>query len=60
MIAVDPDAPTDAEHAAEAVTKMRYMEFREQQSSTCSLGFRIEAMKVRKHGKIISFFKIML
>ncbi|CAB0016968.1 unnamed protein product [Nesidiocoris tenuis] len=47
MIAVDPTAPTEAEHKAQAVTKLRYMEFREQQSSTCSLGFRIEAMKFR-------------
>lgn len=46
MVAVDAGAPTDAERQVEAVTKLRYMQFREQQSSTCSLGFRIEAMKV--------------
>ncbi|XP_063216453.1 inositol-trisphosphate 3-kinase homolog isoform X2 [Bacillus rossius redtenbacheri] len=47
MVQVDPSAPTREEHQQKAVTKMRYMQFREQQSSTCSQGFRIEAMKFR-------------
>lgn len=47
MIAIDPSAPTPEEHQAKAVTKLRYMQFREQQSSTCRQGFRIEAMKCR-------------
>ncbi|KAL1501898.1 hypothetical protein ABEB36_007135 [Hypothenemus hampei] len=47
MIAIDPTAPTEEEHRQKAVTKLRYMQFRELQSSTCSQGFRIEAMKCR-------------
>lgn len=47
MVAVDPSAPSSEEHREKAVTKLRYMQFREEQSSTCSQGFRLEAMKVR-------------
>ncbi|XP_060529452.1 inositol-trisphosphate 3-kinase homolog isoform X4 [Cylas formicarius] len=47
MMAIDPAAPTEEEHMNKAVTKLRYMQFREHQSSTCSHGFRIEAMKCR-------------
>jgi len=46
MVVVDPSAPSLEEHRNKAVTKLRYMQFREQQSSTCSQGFRVEAMKV--------------
>jgi len=46
MVKVEPSAPTKEENELKAVTKLRYMMFREQQSSTCSLGFRIEAIKV--------------
>lgn len=53
MIAVDPDAPNAEERELQAVTKLRYMQFREEQSSTCSHGFRIEAMKVMRNNYIV-------
>eukprot|EP00729_Bicosta_minor_P001475 gene1475-19387_t len=48
MIKVDPSAPTE-EEKKEGVTKQRYMRFREEQSSSIELGFRIEAMHVTAH-----------
>lgn len=50
MIKVDASAPTSEEHEARAVTKLRYMDFRDNMSSSRSLGFRIEALKVRSVG----------
>lgn len=50
MIAQNPDEPTEEEHSAKAITKLRYMQFRENESSSASLGFRIEAAKVNLLG----------
>ncbi|XP_017485346.1 PREDICTED: inositol-trisphosphate 3-kinase A [Rhagoletis zephyria] len=47
MVAVDPIAPTAEEHEAQAITKLRYMLFRESMSSSQSKGFRIEALRLR-------------
>lgn len=47
MVAVDPLAPTAEEETAQAITKLRYMLFRESMSSSQSKGFRIEALRLR-------------
>lgn len=52
MVAVDPTAPTAEEHGQKAVTKLRYMLFREQMSSSHTKGFRIEALKMRNTAPI--------
>uniref|UniRef100_A0A1I7RL09 Kinase n=1 Tax=Bursaphelenchus xylophilus TaxID=6326 RepID=A0A1I7RL09_BURXY len=56
MVDIDPNEPTDEERQVEAITKLRYMQFRERESSTSSLGFRIEAAQL-PGGKLEKSFK---
>ncbi|KAH7728452.1 inositol trisphosphate 3-kinase form 2 [Aphelenchoides avenae] len=56
MVDIDPDEPTEEERVEEAITKLRYMQFRERESSTATLGFRIEAAQL-PGGKLRKSFK---
>ena len=56
MVAIDPLEPTEEEQRLKAVTKPRYMLWRETISSTASLGFRIEGIK-QSNGKALKDFK---
>ncbi|KAF7694314.1 inositol-trisphosphate 3-kinase B [Silurus meridionalis] len=56
MIEVDANAPTPEEQEQKAVTKPRYMQWRETISSTATLGFRIEGIK-KEDGTVNRDFK---
>jgi len=46
MDKVKPDEATPAERAAGGITKMRYLQFREASTTTSTLGFRIDAVRL--------------
>ncbi|XP_078701247.1 inositol-trisphosphate 3-kinase A-like [Branchiostoma floridae x Branchiostoma belcheri] len=46
MVKVNPEAATEEEQQKQAITKVRYMTFREKESSTSAFSFRVEASKV--------------
>ncbi|KAI1731733.1 inositol polyphosphate kinase domain-containing protein [Ditylenchus destructor] len=56
MVDIDPNEPTAEENVDKAITKLRYMKFRERESSTATLGFRIEAAQL-PGGKLQKCFK---
>lgn len=57
MIAVDPAEPSEEEKQL-GITKQRYMQFRERESSTASLGFRVEGIKIAKQEAPLDFKKL--
>lgn len=57
MIQLDPTEPTLKENEEKAITKLRYMQFRERESSSASLGFRIDGIKERHLGELRKDFK---
>ncbi|XP_065832744.1 inositol-trisphosphate 3-kinase B-like [Oscarella lobularis] len=59
MVKIDNSAPTDAENDQKAITKPRYMQWRETISTTAEYGYRIEAVKLPHEGPHIKPFKMM-
>lgn len=60
MVKLCPDAPTQAEKEQQAITKLRYMQFREEESSTADYGFRIEALRVSSRVEVLAPVKSVL
>ena len=46
MLRVAPDAATEEEIAANGIVKLRYLQFREQSTSSRTLGFRVDAVQL--------------
>jgi 1D-myo-inositol-triphosphate 3-kinase len=60
MVKLCPDAPTQEEREEKAITKLRYMQFREEESSTADYGFRIEALRVGRKLEVSGPIRICL
>uniref|UniRef100_A0A2P2I5M4 Kinase n=1 Tax=Hirondellea gigas TaxID=1518452 RepID=A0A2P2I5M4_9CRUS len=58
MVKVSPEEPTAEEREARAVTKLRYMAFRDNLSSSRHLGFRVEAMKTQGGATVTDMKKV--
>lgn len=56
LVALDPKEPTPEEYA-EGITKLRYMAYREAQSSSHSLGVRLEGFKIASEPPVDNFKK---
>ncbi|KAK5896944.1 hypothetical protein CesoFtcFv8_010054 [Champsocephalus esox] len=59
MVKVDPSAPSVEEHEQKAVTKSRYLQWRDTTSSTSTLGFRIEGVMMEDGSVQRDFRKIL-
>ncbi|XP_071267607.1 uncharacterized protein [Salvelinus alpinus] len=58
MVKVDPTALTVEEHEQRGVTKWRYLQWRDNTSSTSTLGFRIEGIMM-ENGSVQRDFKML-
>lgn len=55
MVEVDPSAPTAEENAQKAITKPRYMQWRDEMSSSVEMGFRIEGIRKSDGAQVKNF-----